>query len=355
MKTALISLLFICLFFTSEVLAHPSWAIVVDDKNQVYVSDLAKIWKLDSNGKVSIFAERHTHEMTFDKNGDLLGEELHYEPSTEKFTASLWKITPNGEFSYILAPTQNSPIGISIWKNQAGATYYSGLTETEPPEYFLLKRNANGTVKVLLGDSNRALRDRQVVPYSLGGMFFAPDNSLYVKNGANFWKVATNDKVSLVADKNQISAAVQNPTLFGIAVDADYNVFTADFDSKKVLKITPDKKISAVYQSEPTWSPTGVYHKNKDLYVLESKNVPVNANPISRVRKIDSGGKISTLGTIGENQTNQPANNQRANFEGAVSENQTNRQTIGICAAAGLFVFAAAAFWFFGKENAIKI
>lgn len=35
----------------NELSAHPSWAIVADDKNQAYVSDLEKIWKIDASGK----------------------------------------------------------------------------------------------------------------------------------------------------------------------------------------------------------------------------------------------------------------------------------------------------------------
>ena len=126
MKIFIFSILFACALFLIaplQTFAHPSWAIVVDDQNQVYVSDLEKIWKIDAQGRVSIFVERHTHEMTFDKDGSLLGEEMHYEPSTGKFTASLWKITPKGDFSYILAPTETPPQGTGIWKNQTGATF----------------------------------------------------------------------------------------------------------------------------------------------------------------------------------------------------------------------------------------
>jgi hypothetical protein len=164
MKTALFLFVFVVALFVVDSSAHPSWAIVVDDKNQIFVSDLEKIWKIDAEGRVSIFSETHTHEMRLDENGNLLGEEIHYEPATQKFSSSLWRITPNGEFSYILERTETPPKGVSIWKNQAGAMFYFGLTEDKDQMFYLLKREANGNIKVLLGDREKAMREQPVYP-----------------------------------------------------------------------------------------------------------------------------------------------------------------------------------------------
>lgn len=329
-------------FFVSpfDAKAHPAWAIVVDDKNQIYISDLEKIWKIDCSSVVSIFSERHTHEITLDKNGDLLGEELHYEPSTQKYTAALWRITPKGEFAYTLAPTETPPKGISIWKNQAGDTYYFGQTEGEPHENFLLKRSAAGRIKVLLGDQRKAMQHRQIVPYSVAGIAFAPDGSLYVKNAATIWKVAPDDKITIVADRELEPRTMPNWMLFGLAIDEENNVYTADLPGKKILKIGADKKISVVAESEKDWSPTGVYYRNKNLYFLESKNVPVNAKPISRVKKIAADGTISIVATIGETQS--PPNSNRQNSLELNSETQhpSNEQSNKWCAVIGLVIAA---------------
>lgn len=320
----------------SAASAHPSWAIVVDSRNRIYVSDLEKIWKIDADGKISIFVERHTHEFTLDRDDNLIGEELHYEPSTQKYTAALWKITPGGEFSFVLAPTENPPKGISIWKNAAGATFFSGQTETEPTEFYLLKRNADGRVKVLFGDERKVLAHRQILPYVYGGIAFAADGAVYFKNREAIWKVAADDKISVVADKQNLASSAPNPMFFGLAVDGENNVFTADFNGKSVLKIAPDKKISVIYKSEQDWSPTGVYERNKNLYVLESKNMPPRSNPVTRVRKIAADGRVSTVATIGATQTNPTANSSRNN---SISDNQ-NQTSTKSCAAIGL-AFAA--------------
>ncbi|HEX8564579.1 MAG TPA: hypothetical protein VF648_02840 [Pyrinomonadaceae bacterium] len=325
-----------CFILVFDASAHPSWAIAVDAQNRIYVSDLERVWKIDADGRVSIFAEKHTHELTFDRDGNLLGEEMHYEPSTQKFSASLWRITPQGEFSYILARTETPPKGISNWKNEAGAAFYFGQTETKPKEFYLLKRNPNGTVKVLFGDERKALADRQIVPHSFGGMSFAADGALFFKNSESIWKAAPDDKISVVADKQKLSAVSPNPMLFGLTVDAENNVFTADYNSKSIIKIAPDKKISIFYQSEKDWTPTGVYARDKNLYVLENKNLPPRSNPITRVRKIAADGKVSTVATVGETQTNAPAN---SNQNSSISANQ-NQSSNKTCAAVGLAFIA---------------
>lgn len=344
MKIVILSFVLICFVFAPETFAHPSWAIVADDKNQVYVSDLEKIWKIDARGAVSVFSERHTHEMTLDSGGNLTGEDLHYEPATRKFTSALWKITPNGEFSYILAPTDAPPKGISIWKNASGATFYFGQTDAEPRENFLLKRTASGEVAVLLGDRQKALQHRQIVPYSFAGMTFAPDGSLYVKNADTVWKVTTNDAVSVFLTKEQMSAIAPKMMLFGLAVDAENNVYTTDHNNKKTLKIAPDKKISVVFQTEPNWSPTGVFYRNKNLYVLEYKSAPSGGKPVVRVQRIAADGKVSTLVTIGENKTAAPI----VSVSG--DANKPGEQTFKSCAPIGL-ALAVAAGLLIGKEN----
>lgn len=328
-----ILLFFACGFIlVFDATAHPSWAIAVDPQNRIYVSDLEKVWKIDADGRVSIFAEKHTHELTFDRDGNLLGEEMHYEPSTQKFSASLWRITPQGEFSYILARTETPPKGISNWKNEAGAMFYFGQTETPPKEFYLLKRNPNGAVKVLFGDERKALAYRQIVPYSFGGMSFAADGALYFKNSESIWKAAPDDKISVVADKQKLSTVSPNPMLFGLTVDAENNVFTADYNGKAIIKIAPDKKISIFHQSEKDWTPTGVYARNKNLYVLENKNLPPGSKPVIRVRKIAPDGKAATVATIGQAQTNAPLNSNQ-NSSISSNQNQTGSKT---CAAVGL-------------------
>lgn len=163
-------------------------------------------------------------------------------------------------------------------------------------------------------------------------MAFGADGAVYFKNSVTIWKAAPDDKISVVADKQQILSVAPDPMLFGLAVDAENNVFTADHNGKTILKIAADKKISAIYKSEKDWTPTGVYLRNKNLFVLESKNLPPNSNPVSRVQKIAPDGKVSIVATVGETQTNTPANSNQNNSPSA-NQNQSSNKS---CAAVGL-------------------
>src|SRR5687768_16174822 len=90
----------------SEVQAHPAWGIAVDRQGQVYFSDLTTVFKVDAQGTVSVFrasADRHIHDLSIDEAGNLYGAENSYEPATKRFFSAIWKMTPAGDFSYLLA------------------------------------------------------------------------------------------------------------------------------------------------------------------------------------------------------------------------------------------------------------
>ena len=117
----------LCMLLAVEARAHPPWGISVDRQGRIYFSDLETIWKIDTKGKLSVFREgvggRHTHELNLDEGGNLYGEDLSYDPSTQRYTSALWKMTPAGGFAYILAPTNNPPKGMSIWRDRDQNTY----------------------------------------------------------------------------------------------------------------------------------------------------------------------------------------------------------------------------------------
>ncbi len=98
--TAIITL---CVLLADSVSAHPAWGIVVDRHNQIFFSDIETIWKIDAQGKLTIFRAgvrgRHTHEINLDEDGNLYGVDNDYEPTTGRWISALWKITPDGKFS----------------------------------------------------------------------------------------------------------------------------------------------------------------------------------------------------------------------------------------------------------------
>jgi hypothetical protein len=99
--TTLISIIAVCALATDRAWAHPAWGIVVDHNNQIYFSDLETIWKIDAQGKLTVFrpgvSGRHTHELALDESGNLYGDELTYEPATQRYISALWKMMPAGK------------------------------------------------------------------------------------------------------------------------------------------------------------------------------------------------------------------------------------------------------------------
>lgn len=296
-------------FLSGNAFAHPAWGIVVDNQGQVYVSDLETIWKIDAQGRQSVSREgvsgRHTHELTIDEGGNLYGEDLSYEPSTQRYTTAIWKMTPAGSFSYVLAPTSNPPKGMSIWRDRNGNTYLAQWNNNSDQQVFLLKRTPNGDVTTLIGSRKNADEFRQVVLYDIGGMAFGTDGSLYLTDRANIQKVTMAGEITTMARNIAAESSPNkkgqssNTSLMGLTVDASGNVYAADFGNRRVLKITPSGNITTLLRAEESWSPTGVAFKNGDLYILETGNSPQHP----RVRKLSSDGKFSVLATIGESTT----------------------------------------------------
>lgn len=304
-----VSLGTILIFPTINISAHPPWGIAVDDQGQVYVSDLETIWKIDAQGRQSIVragvSGRHTHELTIDEGGNLYGEELSYESPTQRYTTAIWKMTPAGDFSYLLAPTSNPPKGTSIWRDRNGNTYLAQWKSNSEQEFFLLKRTPSGEVTTLIGSRKNGEEFHQVVSYNLGGMAFGTDGSLYLTDRANIQKVTLAGEVTTIArnitrerSTNQ-NGQSSNTSLMGLTLDPAGNVYAADFGNRRVLKIAPGGSIETLLRAEEPWSPIGVAFRNGELYILESGTAPQHPS----VRKLSSSGKVAVLATVGENTT----------------------------------------------------
>jgi sugar lactone lactonase YvrE len=90
------------------------------------------------------------------------------------------------------------------------------------------------------------------------------------------------------------------PSLRGLAVDEQGNVFAAGTSCHCVVKITPHAKVKTILKAERPWSPTAVAVRGGDVYVLEYTNAnrSVNEGWRPRVRKLARDGTVMTLVTI---------------------------------------------------------
>jgi hypothetical protein len=290
--------LFMFLLLPTIAQAHPPWGIAVDQQGRIYFSALETIWKIDAAGRLTIFragvSGRHTHELNMDAGGNLYGEDLTYEPSTRRWISALWKMTPAGDFSYLLAPTDNPPKGISIWGDGRGNAY-AVQRDTPAHEMLLTKRTPDGQIAALSGSKAALEKKRQTILYNLGGAAFGTDGAFYFTDHRSVYKLGADGAVKVLARD------VADAQLLGLTVDARGEVYAADIGGRRVLKIAADAGASTVLESDPGWMPTGVAYSGGSLYVLEFKATPSASATLSpRVRKLSAEGKATVLATVGE-------------------------------------------------------
>lgn len=86
-RLALLAVIGIWTIFPANTPAHPASGIVVDRAGNIYFSDLETIWRLDTQGKLSVFRQcesgRHVHELAIDEQDNVYGADVSYKPATE--------------------------------------------------------------------------------------------------------------------------------------------------------------------------------------------------------------------------------------------------------------------------------
>lgn len=348
----LISIPLACLSLVDKAHAHPAWGIAVDRQGQVYFSDLTTVWKADAQGRLSVFRakdDRHIHDLNIDGAGNLYGADNAYEPGTERFFSAIWRMTPAGDFSYLLAPTDDPPVGTSIWRDQAGNSYHASYFPED--QLLVLKRTPNGNVSVLAGNKDTARNYRQGVPYSVGGMSFGPGGALYFVHGANVSKISTTGTLTplirdLLIETSSADQAKANSLtqLFGIAVNAQGIAFVADYGNRRVMKITGDSQLTTLLRAEPPWFPTGVACLGNDVYVLEHSFTPAHAPMGTRVRKLSPDGRVTVLASVGELQS--PSAGDSSSIESSQTlADPTRSRYLAIGTVIGIFVLAIFIVW----------
>ena len=123
------------------------------------------------------------HELAIDKEDNIYGADISY--IAEKWISSVWKMTPAGSFSYLLEPTSDPPLGMSIWRDAQGNMYWIDQNNHTKTRTLLLRRTPNGTVTTLAGSAygHADGKGTEARFGSIGGMTFGPDGSLYLSDG----------------------------------------------------------------------------------------------------------------------------------------------------------------------------
>lgn len=280
-----------CLLSTS-VMAHPGSGIGVDGLGQVYFLDTGSgLWKIDAQGRLTRLSGTLFHWLAIDVNDQFARARL---PSGAGSSLD-WEILRVGVNPTLLIAS-DFPIAIG----RDGNLYYpSG----RPGDLRLMRAMPSGGTSVLV--TLPLTVKGEPLPH-LNGITAGPDGSLYYTENSAIRRITAQGRISTVATVRarvsgpSIPATDQHPYLRGLAVDARGVMYVADTGDARLLKITPDGKVSTMLQTQSPWSPTGVTLFGSDVYVLEFLHTgrDVRRDWLPRVRKIAADGKSVIVATV---------------------------------------------------------
>lgn len=306
----------VLLIFVSSVAsiqAHPPTGIVVDRTGVVYFTDLETVWKLETNGNLSIFragmSGRHVHELAIDTNNNLLGADLSFE--SQKWVSDVWKMTPDGKLTYLVEPTTNPPRGASLFLDRAGNMYLVEQNNQTKKQTLLLKRTPDGQVTTLAGGphGNRDGKGPEARLGGVGGLVVAEDGSLYLTDGTSLRKVSSDGMVTTIAKDLARRTSEDIAMLFGkndgmlsgLTLGPNDTFYVADAGNQRLLKVGPSGTMEVVYRGDGIYYPNGVaVSASGDIYALEVGYKPPSTWLPARVRKISSTGQSSIVATSGQ-------------------------------------------------------
>ena len=215
-----------------------------------------------------------------------------------------WVITAAGSNPTMLIST-DFPLVIG----PDGDLYYPSARETNVR--LLRTKSAGGTTAV-------ATLPRSVAGPALGwinGLTTGPDGSFYYTEDNAVRRITARGAVSTIAtvaaltNGPPIPGSESRPYLRGLKADADGTVYVADAADARVLKITPDGKVTTLLQLESPWAPTDVALFGDVVYVLEFLHTASDNRVewMPRVRKITADGKSAIIMTVDQMPGARPA------------------------------------------------
>jgi len=275
-------------FLSTSVTAHPGSGIAVDRLGQVYFLDTGSgLWKIDTRGKLTKLSGLKPHWLAIDANNRFANTPLP--------TGALGEISRVGDSPTLLLST-DWPIAIG----QDGNLYYQS---GRPGDLRLMSMTPAGA-KSVFATFPKTVKGEQL-PH-ISGIVAGPDGSLYYTEDSAIRRITDRGRISTMttvgapANPPSIPAMDQHPYLRGLAVDAQGVIYVADTGDARVLKITPQGKVTTLLQTESPWSPTGIALFGSDVYVLEFLHTArdVRRDWLPRVRKIASDGRSVIIATV---------------------------------------------------------
>ena len=267
------------LVLTDRAVAHPAWALAIDTQRKiVYFSDLERVWKIDGDGKRTIFlADVHTHDLYLDGEGNLYGENHLLVPGTNTWRMPFWKATPGGK--------------VSVLAERKAAKHFSRWDEAGNRYCFLNERGAatitrstpEGETVVFAGGAFGYAdgKGKEARFRLFGSSVWGKDKCLYFTSGGLVRKLALDGSVTTVVGPEQgFHHSVKRDgspiasDLLGIDIDAEGALVFADLRQRKVFRCSTDGDLTTLVASGSNWLPSGVKWVGDLLYIVEYPSRP---------------------------------------------------------------------------------
>jgi streptogramin lyase len=277
----------VCLL-AAPAMAHPGSGIAVDKNGQVYFLDTGSgLFKIDAHGKLTKLSSTRFHWLALDSNNAFANTRL---PSG-----------PNGDIEKV--GTNPTVLISSDWPIAVGRNntlYFPSRDRLQ-----IKQLSPSGVTSVFA--TLPAATAKSSEPH-LNGLTVSSDGSVYYTDDSSIRRITAKGVISTVATVPALAGgpaipgveANSRPYLRGLEVDATGIMYVAASGDGRVLKITPEGKVTTLIQTQSPWSPTSVALFGNDAYVLEFLHTArdVRTDWLPRVRKISPDGTSKIIATI---------------------------------------------------------
>jgi hypothetical protein len=309
--------------------AHPGSGILVDVRGQVYFLDTGSgLWKIGTGGGLTHISPLRNHWIAMDPSDQFTQSRLPADPGRD------WEVTAAGSDPTMLISTD-----FSLVVGQDGNLYYPSVRESNVR---ILRRSPMGETTTF------ATLPRSVAGASLrwiNGIATGPEGSIYYTENNAVRRISARGEVTTIATVQpltngpSIPGSESRPYLRGLKVDAKGVVYVADAADARVLKITPDGKLTTLLQLESPWAPTDVAVFGDIIYVLEFTHDAGDDRTtwMPRVRKITPDGRTTIIVTVDQMPG---ARSPKRTAQNAPAPESTNLCFVGpaLCIAAAAFI-----------------
>lgn len=297
LQTSSVLVLAVYALIATNASAHPASGIVVDGKGEVYFVHTGRgVCKIDAEDKHSYIhnVKGGGHFLTLDQDGRF----------STQLRRLFERITPADVKPALLYASGGAPFVVLRDGNMYYGSGFPDGDDQAPGGLTVTRLSPDGRRTLFAPDLKKKLAD---LKEAVTGLAAGPDGSLLVACPNAILKVKGDGAVSTLMhpivvkdcdsafDEHSDSPFFHAPYLRGLDVTNEGTIYAAVTGCRCVVKITPDGKVETVLKAEPSWAPTGVAVRGKDLFVLEYSNIDKPTDWTPRVRKVDQDGKVKTL------------------------------------------------------------